>query len=90
MVQRSTDRVLVLERIDPNQKDVGLVDPGVLTGKNRLHAVMDTGTCMWSLKYERGIIPEAIRYKFTSFKTLVDQVSTYLALKNLKIVKVLD
>lgn len=87
---RSYDRILVLEKIDPENKDTGLMDPRVFTGKNNLHAVMDTSTCMWSLKYEHGIVPEAIRYRFTNFKTLLDQVGVYLKTKNIKIVEVLD
>lgn len=90
MVDRSTDRILVLERVNPDNKDTGLFDPQVLSGTNKLHAVMDTRTCMWSLKYDRGIIPEALRQKFTSFRTLHEITETYLRLRNIKIVQVID
>ncbi len=89
MVMRSIDRIIVLERVDP-KKEVGLFDTQVFTGKNNLHAVMDQRTCMWSLKYERGLVPEAIRYKFTNFKILLDQLTSYLAMKNIRIVEIKD
>lgn len=87
---RNTDRILVLEKIDPKNKDTGMIDPQVFEGKNNLHAVMDPGTCMWSLRYERGIVPTPLRQKFTDFKTLKLQAEVYLRTKNIKIVEVKD
>lgn len=87
---RSTDRVLVLERIDPKTKDVGMVDPKVFEGKNSLHAVLDPKTAMWFLRYERGIVPGPLRQKFSSFNALKDFTETYLKTKNIKIIEILD
>jgi hypothetical protein len=86
---RSTDRILVLERVDP-KGNIGLVDPGVFEGKNNLHVVMDPNTCLWSFKYERGVVPPALKNKFTDFKTAQQQAESYFTTKNIKIVEVLD
>lgn len=91
MVLRRTDRILVLERIDPKGKDIGLVDPKVLGGQNNLHAVMDTTTLMWSLKYDHGLVPPAWKKsKYTSFKALREYLDDYFRNKNIKIVEVID
>jgi hypothetical protein len=90
MALRTNDRVLVLEKIDPKNKDVGLVDPQVFEGKNNLHLVMDPSTCMWTFKYERGAVPPNLRATFTSFKRAKDHAEIYLATKNIKIVDVKD
>lgn len=87
---RNTDRILVLERIDSKNKDAGMVDPGVFEGKNNLHAVMDEKTCLWSLRYERGIVPGPLRERYTDFKTLKQQTEIYLRTKNIKITEVKD
>jgi len=90
MALRSTDRILVLEKIDPKDKDVGLVDPQVFTGKNNLHVVMDPTTCMWSFKYEHGAVPPNLRNTFTNFKMAKEHAEIYLMSKKIKIVEVKD
>lgn len=85
----SSDRTLKLERIDP-KKDVGLFDPEVFKGKNNLHVVMDPSTCLWSFKYERGLVPPALKDRFTSFNVAKQQAELYFATKNIRIVEVLD
>lgn len=87
---RSTDRILVLEKYDPKNKDVGLIDPTVFGDKNNLHLVMDTGTLMWNFKYERGAVPPMLRERFTSFKLAKEYAELYLKSKNIKIVEVKD
>lgn len=89
MALRSNDRILVLEKTDP-KADAGLLDPRVFEGKNNLHAVMDTGNCMWNFRYEHGAIPPGLRGKFTSFKEAMSHAELYLVGKKIKIVNVLD
>lgn len=86
---RSIDRILLLEKIDKSNKDTGLMDPSVFTGKNNLHAVMDE-KCMWSFKYEHGHVPPQLRSKFTDFKTAKNFAENYLLTKNIKITGVID
>lgn len=87
---RKTDRILVLERINPDKKDTGLFDPQVLAGTNQLHAVMDPNTIMWTLKYEKGLVPEPLKHRFTDFRSLKKHAEDYFANKNIKIVEVKD
>lgn len=89
MALRSNDRILILELDDPKNKDSGLVDPQVFTGKNNLHAVMDE-RCMWRFKYERGVVPPPLREIFTSFKLAYEHAELYLKSRNVKIVGIKD
>jgi hypothetical protein len=89
MAMRSTDRILVLEKIDP-KGDTGLIDPKVFKGENNLHAVMDQGTCLWSFKHDRGMVPAPLRNKYTSFKAAREQAEEYFRQKNIRIVEVKD
>lgn len=88
-VLRKNNRVLVLERFDPKNKDHGLVDPRVFTGANNLHLLSDDKG-MWSFKYDRGIPPAPLREKFTDPKSALNHATNYLKTKNIKIVEVLD
>lgn len=90
MVTRNTDRILVLERVDTKKKDVGLVDPRVFSGQNELHAVMDLGTRLWSMKYKHGILPPQLKNKFTDFNTLKQHAEVYFSTRNIRISKVID
>lgn len=89
---RSPDRVLMLKTID-NKKPLsskGLVDPRLFTGENRLHAIMDTQTCMWKFKYDQGIVPPPLKCNFTSFKALLQHAREYFGTRNIEIVEVKD
>lgn len=90
MAMRNTDIILKLEKYDPKQKDIGLIDPKVFNGGNNLHAVMDPNTLFWTFKYEHGHIPPALRDRFTSFKVAKNHAESYFKTKNIKIVEVLD
>lgn len=85
----NSDRVLILEKIDPKGK-TDMVDPAVFEGKNNFHAVMDSTTCLWSVKYERGLPPAPLRTKYTSFKALKAAAELYFSTKNVKITGVQD
>lgn len=89
MALRQPDRILVLEKVDPSNKDTGLIDTKVFEGKNNLHCFMlDTG--MWTFRYEHGVIPPALRETFTSFKLAKSHAEQYFSTKNIKIVDVKD
>lgn len=90
MAMRKTDRILKLEKYDPKQKDVGLVDPKVFTGGNNLHVVMDSNTLFWTFKYEHGHVPPQLRGRFTEFKQAYLHAEEYFKIKNIKIIEVVD
>lgn len=88
----SDDRVLVLKVIDGKKamNSSGLVDPRLFTGENRLHAVFDTRTGMWNMRYETGGLPGALQQKFVEFSDLVEAAKKYYAGRNIEIVDILS
>ena len=90
--QASPDRILVLEPMDGKVSKTisGTLDPTLFQdGGNRLHAIMDTETCLWSFKYERGAVPSSFQgQRFTSFKTARKFAEDYFNRRNIKISEV--
>lgn len=89
---RSDDRIFVLSAIDgKNVKNAGgITDIRLFTGENKIHAKKDSETCLWSLKYEIGHIPEPLKCQFTTFTAAKKFTEAYYAPRNLKITEVLD
>lgn len=90
---RSSDRVLKLEVVDGKKpmSSMGMVDPRLFKDgedSNRLHAVMDTETTLWHMKYEKGDVPAALKGQFTGFRQLYDHANRYFATRNVKITEV--
>lgn len=89
---RSDDRVLVLKPI-PDHKiksSTGMTDKRLFTGENKLHAVMNTDTCIWSMKYEMGGLPEPLKEQFTTFDKLLAHARKYYNSRGLDIIEVQD
>lgn len=88
----TNDRVIELTKID-EEKSIysgsGLVDNRLLSGGNKLHAIRGENS-LWTLKYDRGEIPEALNQSFTTFNKLEWFVSQYYARRNLKIKEIID
>jgi hypothetical protein len=91
---RSTDRILVLKPIDGAPRDsAGLLDKKLFSkgeDANRLHVVMDPQTCLWSFKYDKGIVPPIFKQSFTSFYRAYDFAEGYMKRRNIEIIEVLD
>lgn len=90
---RSPDRVLVLSVIEGKKplNTLGIADPRLFTGENKLHAVMDQQTTLWTFKYEQGAVPEALRrLSFTSFKMLKQYADDFYNKRNIVIKEVRD
>ena len=81
----STDRILVLGKLNAELPISGMMD-----FTNTLHAVMDTQTTMWYMKYDHGILPEVLKQRFTSWSKLMGFVTEYFKRRNIKIEKVID
>lgn len=94
MKTSSPDRILFLEPIDGKPLDTrGIVDPRLFkTGEdgNKLHAIMDTETCLWSFRYEKGIVPPALKGTFTGFRALKKHADEYFLQRNIRITEVKD
>lgn len=89
---RSDDRIFKLVRVDDKAPltSLGLVDKRLFTGENKLHAIKDGQTSLWSLKYDQGNVPEFLRQQFTSFKLLLKVVGDYFMKRNIKIEEIID
>ena len=89
--QRSPNRILVLKPIDGKPLDsTGMVDPRLFKGGNQLHGIMDEQSCLWRLKFEKGIVPPELRQSYTSFKLLKSAAERYYRQRNIEIEEVKD
>lgn len=82
------DRVLTLRVMDGEKpkSSTGNTDPRLFTGDNKLHAVMDTQTTLWKLKYDQGDVPQPLKCQFTSLKMLKQHAREYYKTRNIEIV----
>lgn len=89
---RNSDVILVL-KVLPGKKPIstiGLLDPRLFSGENKLHAIMDPQHSLWYFKYDAGILPEPLRQRFTSFTKIIDYAKSYFARRNIQIVEIID
>jgi hypothetical protein len=89
---RKTDRILVIKAKEGMKPlgNTGLADPRLFKGDNVLHAVMDEATCMWYMKYDKGVVPSVLKGKYTNFEKLFNDAKNYFEKRNLEIVEVKD
>lgn len=90
---RSTDRVITLEIIDGKlpKSSTGLTDTRLFTGEQKLHLKMDPQTTLWQFQYSNnGLLPEALKGRFTTFGKGYDFAETYFKKRNVKITEVID
>lgn len=82
---------LMLRPIDGAPKNsMGLLDRRLFTGENRIKLVMDSQTCLWTVKYDSGAVPEKLRGKYTKYQTLLDLAKDYFKKRNVEIVEIRD
>lgn len=83
------EREIVLRPIEGKKplNGIGLVDPRLFKGSNKLHAIMAEDG-LWFCKYADGNVPEPLKMKFTSVSKLVSHVRTYFENRNIEIVEV--
>lgn len=90
---RSTDRILTLEVIDGKKPltSTGLVDGRLFTGDQQLHLKMDPETCLWYFQYSNtGLLPEALKGKYTGFKAGIKFAEGYFKSRNIRIKEIKD
>lgn len=93
---RSSDRVLVLSVMEGKKamSSTGIIDPRLFKDGedgNKLHAIMDPESCLWTFKYEKGALPPALRNgRWTGFKALKKFADDYFAQRNIVITEVKD
>lgn len=86
----SFDRTLVLEAIEGKNKlsTSGLVDNRVLSGENSVRVVRDHQTCLWSIRYDQGIMPRPLQGQFTTFQKALEHARGYFERRNMRIKEV--
>lgn len=90
---RSSDRILRLEVIDGTKpkSSTGNVDTRLFDGGQDLHCKMDPQSTLWYFQYsQNGVLPEAMRGRFTNFKSAFKHAEDYFLRRNVKIAEVKD
>lgn len=89
---RKTDIIIVLKPVEGKSAKNALmeVDNRLFTGKNNLHAIMDIQTCLWSLKFDSGLLPPLLRQQFTSWTKLLTLVKEYYSRRDVVIAEIRD
>jgi hypothetical protein len=89
---RSDDRIIELKPmpgVNP-KNSIGNTDSRLFTGENQLHAVYNEMTGMWSLRYEQGAVPGALKERWTMFEDLLATVKRYFSSRNVEVTRVID
>lgn len=84
-------RTLIVKQKDMGaaKRTTGLIDPGLFQGTNNIHAIMD-GTGLWGFKYDKGVLPEPLRQRFTSINKAINFAKEYLGKRNVDVIEVKD
>ena len=83
-------RELVLKPMEGLQvKGNNMVDPGIWKGTNSLRATLDE-TSLWGFKYDKGILPEPLKQRFTSITKALTFAKDYFAKRNIELIEVKD
>ena len=88
---KSDDRILILRPIDGKPtSSTGLVDRRLFNGENTLHALHDTRRRLWSLKYDKGGLPQPLKQQWTKFSALLTFVKKYFKSRNVEIIEIIE
>src|SRR5258708_38568115 len=89
---KSPKRTILLEPIEglATKNTIGMTDSSLFTGSNKLFAVMDPQTTLWSFQYERGVLPQPLKDKYTKFSVLLKHAEDYFGRRNIRIKEVKD
>lgn len=89
---RTNDRVIVLKQKEGEKalNSIGMVDKRLFTGDNKLHAILNPETSLWSLRFEKGLLPGGLDQRFTSFSKALVAVREYYAKRNIEVSNVIE
>lgn len=90
--QISNDRVIVLAPMPGKTARAvsGQVDSRLFNGENRLHALRDPQTGLWSLRYDHGITQQSLQQRFTTWQKIYDFTKTYFGRRDIEIKEIID
>lgn len=84
------DRVIVLKPKEGEKvlSAQGSFDTRLFTGENKLHAIYRIETGLWFMKYDNGVLPQALQCQFQTLDELMDFVRGYYQKRNVEIQEV--
>lgn len=87
---KKDDRIIILKAIDDKAKNSsGILDPRLFTGENNLHVTRGKNN-IWSMYYDKGVTPPALKQRFTSFREAVKYVEKYFTKRNIRIAEIIQ
>lgn len=87
----SDNRILKLAPIGGRPlNSAGILDMRLFKGENNLHAIWDPQSNLWSLRYDSGILPAALKVKFSGFNKLHSYLTSYLKSRNVCISEIVE
>jgi hypothetical protein len=89
---RKNDRIFVLEPMEGKVplSSVGVPNRKVFMSPDNFHAIMDSQTCLWHVKLDKGELPHPLKQQFTSFSKLYNFTKDYLGRRNISIKEIKD
>lgn len=90
VINNGNDRVFDLKPMPGKEvlSSTGIVDTRLFKGKNRLHAIHDEQTALWSLKQDEGSIPPSLQMRWTSYSSLLKHIKSYYATRHVDVFEV--
>ena len=70
-------------------KGNNLVDPGIWKGTNSLKIIQDE-TSLWGFKFDKGVLPDPLKQRFTSVTKAIRFATDYFAKRNIELTEVKD
>lgn len=67
----------------------GNTDPRLFTGENKLKAVRGD-TSLWTMQYEKGMIPPELRNSYTKFSALMTAAQAFYKKRNIDVKEILE
>ena len=84
------ERELVIKPMEGKMvKGSNLIDSRVWKGDNTLKTIQDE-TSLWGFKFEKGLLPEPLKQRFTSASKAIAFAKEYFAKRNLEVIEVKD
>lgn len=89
---RKNDRTFVLEPMEGKTplSSYGKPMAKVFMSPDNFHAIMDSQTCLWHVKLDKGELPLPLKQQFTSFSKLYNFTKDYLGRRNINIKEIKD
>lgn len=82
-------RTFSMKPIDGAPKAIsGQIDRRLFSGENKLRAYLETG--LWMFKYDEGMVPGALRQKYTSFNMAKKHAEDYFFRRNVEIKEIYE